>query len=435
MDIRYDAIVIGAGMAGLTAARKIAETGKKVAVLSRGLGTTNMSTGVIDLLGYLQNELVINPEENISKLVRTSPSHPYAKIGNGNAKKTLEILKISIQDFLEITNMTYAGKTSQNVVLSNYFGTFRPSCIVPISMLHGNLLEFKDSKLMTVGVPGYSEFNAKFFSKSLQYVVNSFFKQTIIKEIVSQDIMIPSLGKNKEITSIEIAEALDNEELFSGFLKQLQKSVNETDAYTVAFPAILGYKNWIQNHQRLEEELGVQVFECLSLPPSVAGQRLQQILENAVNDVGVEIHRGIQVLSAHVKNNECKTLETVADIYRRTFTADVFVLATGSFIAEGLYFDGTKFYEPIFDLPVRSSNKANHFAGKRLESAKHNIGFTGIITDETLRPLDLDGKVLADNLFGAGSILAGYDYISEKSGLGVALTTGYIAGVNAVDAL
>lgn len=433
MDIQYDAIVIGAGMAGLTAARKIAETGKKVAVLSRGLGTTNMSTGVIDLLGYFQNELVTNPEEHISQLVGMSPNHPYAKIGNGNAKKTLEILKNSIQEFLEITNMTYAGKTSQNVVLSNYFGTFRPSCIVPISMLHGNLLEFKDSKLMTVGVPSYSEFNAKFFSRSLQYVVNSFFKQTIIKEIVSKDIMIPSLGKDKEITSIEIAEALDTEEAFSKFLEQLKELITGADVDAVVIPAILGYKNWVKNHKILVKELGLPVFECLSLPPSVPGQRLQQILENAATDIGVEIHRGLQVLSAHIENNECKTLETVSDIYRQTFKADVYVLASGSFIAEGLYFDGNKFYEPIFNLPVHRDNKTN-FSEKRLESGDHRIAFAGIQVNQAMKPITQNGDVIT-NLFAAGSILANYDYISEKSGLGVALTTGYLAGVNANNSL
>ncbi len=435
MDTQYDAIVIGAGMAGLTAARNIAKKGLKVAVLSRGLGTTNMSTGAIDLLGYFQNELVLNPEENIKKLVHTLPNHPYAKISNGDDNKTLEIFEKSIQDFIEITNMTYTGKTSQNVLLANYFGTFRPSCIVPLSQIQGNLLDFDDEKILTIGVRGYSEFNAKFFSKSLQHVVSAILKWATIKEIVSDEIIIPSLGKDKEITSIEIAEALDDEELFSGFLKQLQKSLSAVDASIVVVPAILGYKNWIKNLQILEKELGIRVCECLSLPPSVPGQRLQQILENAVNDVGVEIHRGIQVLSAHVENNECKTLETIADIYRRTFTADVFILATGSFIAEGLYFDGTKFYEPIFDLPVYNGSKTNYFAEKRLESGKHEIRFSGIKIDQTLRPLSMDGKVVAKNLFGAGSILADYDYINEKSGLGVALMTGSVAGQNAVDIL
>lgn len=433
MVTQYDAIVIGAGMAGLTAARKIAEAGKKVAVLSRGLGTTNMSTGAIDLLGYVQEKLVINPENEIRNLIRTSPKHPYAILGNGDDKKALEIVKDSINDFLKVANMAYVGDTSQNVVLSNYFGTYRPSCIIPVTMKHGNLLDFKDAKLMAIGVRGYAEFNAKFFAKSLHYVVNSFLRQTTTNEIVAKEITIPSLGKDKEITSIEIAEALDTEEAFSRFLEQLKELITDVNVDAAVVPAILGYKNWIKNLIRLEKELEVPVFECLSLPPSVPGQRLQQILESAANDVGVEIHRGLQVLSAHIENNECKTLETVADIYRQTFKADVYVLASGSFIAEGLYFDGNKFSEPIFNLPVHRDNKKN-FSEKRLESRNHRIAFAGIQVNQSMRPITQTGDVLT-NLFAAGSILANYDYISEKSGLGVALTTGYLAGINAISSL
>ncbi len=433
MDIHYDAIIIGAGMAGLTAARKIAEAGKKVAVLSRGLGTTNMSTGAIDLLGYAQNKLVLNPEDEIRNLIRTSPKHPYAILGNGDDKKALEIVKDSIKDFLKITNMAYVGDTAQNIVLSNYFGTYRPSCIIPLTMRHGNLLELTDAKLMAVGVRGYAEFNAKFFAKSLHYVVNSFLRQTTTNEVVPKEITIPSLGKDKDITSIEIAEALDTEEAFSRFLEQLKELITEVDVDAVVVPAILGYKNWVKNHTILEKELGVPVFECLSLPPSVPGQRLQQILENAANDIGVEIHRGLQVLSAHIENNECKTLETVSDIYRQTFKADVYVLASGSFIAEGLYFDGNKFYEPVFNLPVHRDNR-NNFSERRLESGNHRIAFAGIQVNQAMKPIAQNGDVLT-NLFAAGSILANYDYISEKSGLGVALTTGYLAGVNANNSL
>ncbi|MHA2062704.1 MAG: anaerobic glycerol-3-phosphate dehydrogenase subunit GlpB [Candidatus Sifarchaeia archaeon] len=433
MDTQYDAIVIGAGMAGLTAARKIGETGKKVAVLSRGLGTTNMSTGAIDLLGYAQDKLVLNPENEIRNLIKTSPKHPYSILGNGDDKKALEIVKESIKDFLKLTNMAYVGDTTQNAVLSNYFGTYRPSCIIPVTMRHGNLLEFSDAKLMAVGVRGYAEFNAKFFAKSLHYVVNSFLRQTTTNEIVPNEISIPSLGKDKEITSIEIAEALDNKEAFSRFLEQLKELIRDVNIDAVVVPAILGYKNWANNHLKLEKELGVPVFECLSLPPSVPGQRLQQILENAANDVGVEIHKGLQVLSAHIENNECNSLETIADIYRQTFKADVYVLASGSFIAEGLYFDGQEFYEPIFNLPVHKDN-TNNFSERRLESRNHRIAFAGIQVNQAMRPITQNGSVIT-NLFAAGSILANYDYISEKSGLGVALTTGYLAGMNAINAL
>jgi glycerol-3-phosphate dehydrogenase subunit B len=268
----------------------------------------------------------------------------------------------------------------------------------------------------------------------LHYTVNSFFKENTIKEVHPREITIPRLGKDREITSIEIAGALDTEDAFSNFLEQLKKLILDLDVFAVVVPAILGYSNWVQNHELLEKELDVPVFECLSLPPSVPGQRLQKILENAAIDVGVEIHRGIHVLKAYIENDVCKKLDAMADIYEQTFEADVYVLASGSFIAEGLYFDREKIYEPIFDLPVHNGGK-NKFSENRLESGKHGIAYAGIEVDETMRPTDLKGNIITNNLFAAGSILANYDYISEKSGFGVALTTGYLAGVNASKAL
>ena len=44
--------MIGAGMAGLTAGTRLAQAGAKVAVLAKGHGSTHLSPGTIDVLGY-----------------------------------------------------------------------------------------------------------------------------------------------------------------------------------------------------------------------------------------------------------------------------------------------------------------------------------------------------------------------------------------------
>ncbi len=49
-----------------------------------------------------------------------------------------------------------------------------------------------------------------------------------------------------------------------------------------------------------------------------------------------------------------------------------------------------------------------------------------------MRPVGPDNKVLINNVFAAGKILAGYDFCFEKSGNGVALVTGYKAGMSGV---
>ena len=48
-----------------------------------------------------------------------------------------------------------------------------------------------------------------------------------------------------------------------------------------------------------------------------------------------------------------------------------------------------------------------------------------------LQPLNLEGRPVAENIFAAGAILGGYDYVRELSGLGTAIITGFLAGKNA----
>jgi glycerol-3-phosphate dehydrogenase subunit B len=58
----------------------------------------------------------------------------------------------------------------------------------------------------------------------------------------------------------------------------------------------------------------------------------------------------------------------------------------------------------------------------------------GVRIDETLRPLRADGGAASPSLFAAGSVIRGYDPASDKTGLGVAIFTGYLAGEAAAEA-
>jgi len=50
--LHYDVVVIGAGVAGLTAATRLAESGARVCVLAKGVGSTHLAPGTVDVLGY-----------------------------------------------------------------------------------------------------------------------------------------------------------------------------------------------------------------------------------------------------------------------------------------------------------------------------------------------------------------------------------------------
>ena len=73
-------MVIGAGVAGLTAATRLAQSGARVCVLAKGVGSTHLAPGLVDVLGY-DPERVTSPAEALPSFVEAHPEHPYAVIG------------------------------------------------------------------------------------------------------------------------------------------------------------------------------------------------------------------------------------------------------------------------------------------------------------------------------------------------------------------
>ena len=61
----YDTIVVGAGLAGLTAALRLSEQGQRVLVVARGVGATHLAPATVDVLGYLGGEQVVSPADRL----------------------------------------------------------------------------------------------------------------------------------------------------------------------------------------------------------------------------------------------------------------------------------------------------------------------------------------------------------------------------------
>ena len=68
----HDVIVVGTGLAGLTAAVRLAESGARVLVLAKGVGATHLSGGTIDVLGYAP-ERVDRPARGAARPRRRAP--------------------------------------------------------------------------------------------------------------------------------------------------------------------------------------------------------------------------------------------------------------------------------------------------------------------------------------------------------------------------
>jgi len=72
-------VVIGAGVAGLVAAIRLADGGARVALLNKGTGGLQLGQGTIDILGYSPDR-VERPLEALQGFAQANPRHPYATL-------------------------------------------------------------------------------------------------------------------------------------------------------------------------------------------------------------------------------------------------------------------------------------------------------------------------------------------------------------------
>ena len=86
-----DVLVIGAGMSGLVAALAAARRGRKVTVLSRGVGALAIGSGCVDILGYVNGQAVSgHPLDAIGSL---PAAHPYRLLGRDRVAEACSFME------------------------------------------------------------------------------------------------------------------------------------------------------------------------------------------------------------------------------------------------------------------------------------------------------------------------------------------------------
>ena len=120
----YDTVVIGAGLAGLTAALRLVEEERQVLLVAKGVGSTHLAPATIDVLG-VDGE---SPAEALSKL---PPEHPYARLPVDVVAASMEWFKARVAG--------YRGGLHENFLLPTAVGAVKPSAVVPDSMAGGDL--------------------------------------------------------------------------------------------------------------------------------------------------------------------------------------------------------------------------------------------------------------------------------------------------------
>jgi glycerol-3-phosphate dehydrogenase subunit B len=244
-------------------------------------------------------------------------------------------------------------------------------------------------------------------------------------------------GKPYNLTSIDIARHMDHSDSIKQIAQLLKPQVEQIGATHLALPPVMGIEKANDNIKQLESELGVKCFELLSMPPSIPGVRLQRALDRMLVSSGGRLLIGYEATSAKHDDKRINSVNLQSSQRQIRIQSKSVILATGKFIGGGIKGDERGFREPIFNLiPVTeefysaaSAIPLRHTSKFAFTTGGQPFLASGLSIDFTLRPIDKDGAPAFENLFSAGSVIAGYNYSAEKSGLGVSLVTGYTAGL------
>ncbi|OVE85882.1 glycerol-3-phosphate dehydrogenase subunit GlpB [Natronolimnobius baerhuensis] len=456
MAIEDDVLVIGGGIAGSMAALSAAEHTDRVRLVTYKQSTLRSASGLIDVLGYTPDGTgpLADPFDALEDL---PDSHPYQRVGTDAVRDALAL-------FDEITGDAYAGDhTETNALVPTHGGTVKPTARYPAATAAGLASDDRDTLL--VGFETLPDFDAPLAAAHLEAAGVPFDTRGVT-------LAFPGIERDDaKVTRyahlLERNESITMGTTTTGAREALVSLVDAhlEDESRVGFPAILGDDHADEVRESLADALGVDVFEVPMGPPSLPGMRLEDLLYDALEDAGVRVTSGVPVVdydSETVAASETATADEVAAdggsdretpgdgeridrvIVDRNGTeiphrADQYVLATGGLVGKGVRSeragsaenDATGVvFEPIFDCHVpHAEDRYDWFVDDAF--GEQPFARFGLESDRELRPLAADGTLEFVNLRAAGAVLGGYDFAAEKSGAGVSLATGYVAGKRA----
>ncbi|WP_049992277.1 glycerol-3-phosphate dehydrogenase subunit GlpB [Natrinema salifodinae] len=462
MAIEDDILVIGGGLAGATAALAAADQGARVRLVSHKQSTLRHASGLVDVLGYAPDEDGEGPlADPFAALADLPEGHPYERVGTDAVRDALSF-------FDDVAGEAYeGGHTDANALVPTHGGTVKPTARYPASTAAG--LASDDRDVLLVGVATLPDFEAPLAADHLAAAGVPFeargvtiqfpgirrddAKITRYAHVLDQDERVPTAGGGetgaREALATAVGRHLDGEA-------------------RVGFPAVLGDEYADEVRADLADRLGADVFEVPMGPPSLPGLRLEDLLYDALEEAGVRTVTGVPVVdyetdgAASHADEPARIDHVVVDRNGTEIPhrADEYVLATGGLVGKGVRSRRNRdaesgnaesgnsehgigaaedasersgvVFEPIFDCHVpHPADRYEWFVDDAFGDQPY--ARFGLAVDRDLRPLDAGDEPEFSNLRAAGAVLGGYDFAAEKSGAGVSLATGYVAGRRAAE--
>jgi len=405
LSLDYDAVVIGAGTAGLVAATRLAQAGINVCVLAKGIGSTHLAPGTIDVLGY-GPEPIDSPREGLAALLSARPDHPYGLIGIDLVSEALDWF-VTTAAAGPFDGYSYIGGIERNLLLPNPLGVLRRSALVPATMAAGERGQLR--RVCIVGTPSLRDFQASLCAANLQ-----------MAGIEARAISLELELEYPDVNALGVARHLDDERWRGRFCARLAPLLQPGEH--VGLPAILGVIDPHRVMNDLEQRLERRVFEIPTLPPSVPGIRLYEILRSALRQAGGRLVLGAEVVSHTRSGERIASVSTRASGHYVSYRADWFVLASGGFASGAIALDSHWVTsERVLNLALEGIPAADEPRFRSSYLDQQPLSRAGVAVDRGLRARGLE------NVMVAGAALPGAAPAREGSGEGLALSSGYLA--------
>ncbi len=401
-ELHFDAVVIGAGTAGLVAATRLAQGGARVCVLAKGVGSTHLAPATIDLLGY-SPELVREPLPAIKKL---AADHPYGLLGPDVVAEAVHWFSECV-DAGPLPGYSYAGGVERNMLLPTAVGALRPSALVPETMAAGE----RDGldRVCIVGTPALRDFHPSLCAGNLRQA-----------DIEARSVSLELKLERADMSALGVARHFEDAGWRARFCAELALALRSEEH--VGLPAMLGVSDPHGVWSDVEHRLGRSVFEIPTLPPSVPGMRLFEILRAALRAAAGRLILGGEVVGADRDGDRISTVHARAAGHDVRYSADWFVLATGGFASGGIELDSHWVtHERVLGLELHGVPPAGEPRFVNAYFDEQPIARAGVAVGADLVASG------TENVLVAGAALPGAVPWREGSGEGIALASGYRA--------
>ena len=368
--MRFDTVIIGGGLAGLTAGISLQEAGQKVAIVSAGQNAMHFFSGNFEDAGP----------------VRERASALFAAAG----------VRTNAIDGVQLMPM----------------GKFQP-----VSLTLEDVTVFPEEhiaeKALIVNFTGFHDFYGTFLAETLEKAGT-----TCRIRFVRLPEMEHLRTSPSEMRSVNVARVMD--EHWEKVVTDIRDTLKDEDL--ILLPQVFGLKD-AAVLDKIRKALPARVAFVGTMPPSVPGIRTQMLLKHRFEVLGGTFLMGDEVTSAALHEGIISSITTRNLDTVRLF-ADHFIIATGGFFSKGLVSTPTQVYEPLIGLDMDYSEDRNAWYNEEFFESQPYMNF-GVKTDAELHPFK-DGEPIR-NMYAIGSILGNTRKEDFGTAAGLAIRTAFAA--------